>query len=119
MSVLITTAVLLLVVLWALGSWTRLVRLRRAATNRWREVNVRRKQREDIARNTNTQPDAADLGEADSALEQARLHYNLAAAKYNEAITGLPGSIVAGLAGFKRADFLAPEHAAGTPPPTT
>jgi hypothetical protein len=115
MSTLITTAVLLLVVLWAMASYTRLVRLRRVVTNRWREVSGLRQRRQGAAEDMSTPGGAAvDLSESDSALEQARLHYNLVATKYNTALARLPNNVVASLAGFKPAELLSPEEAAGT-----
>jgi hypothetical protein len=109
MSTLITTAILLLLALWATAVYARLLRLRKVVTMRWRDVGAARKHRDDLAGQA-TPPDDArdDLSAADHAVEQARLRYNLMATKYNEAITSIPGNIVAGLAGFKRADFLTP-----------
>jgi hypothetical protein len=79
-----------------MASYTRLVRLRRVVRNRWREVSA-----------------LGQRHESDSALEQARLHYNLVASKYNAALTRLPNSVVASLVGFKPAELLSPEEAAG------
>ena len=56
--------------------------------------------------------------DADRALERARLHYNLVATKYNAAIASVPGSILAGLAGFKRAELLEAEPASGAGSPS-
>jgi hypothetical protein len=114
MSVLITIAVLVFLGLWATAVYGRMLRLRRAVRFRWREVGAARTRRQNLAAGDVTASDASDLADADHALEQARLHYNLIATKYNAAITGVPGSIVASLAGFKPAELLSPEEAAGT-----
>jgi hypothetical protein len=108
MSALATIALFVLVGLWASASYARLLRLRRAVRRRWRDVGAARRRREDLDHQP-IAPDGArnERGEADHALEQARLHYNLAAAKYNEAIVGVPGNILAGLAGFRRAELMA------------
>ena len=48
MSTLITAAVVLALAVWALGSYGRLVRLRRQVTQHWRDVQVLRKRRDDL-----------------------------------------------------------------------
>ena len=118
MSALITTAVLLLLALWAMAVYGRLLRLRRVVTGRWRDVGLARKRRDDPGNPANStngaQADVPDAG----ALERARLHYNLVATKYNAAIASVPGSILAGLAGFKRAELLEAEPASGAGSPS-
>ena len=107
MSTLITAAVLLALALWALGSYGRLVRLRRQVTRHWREVHALRKRRQDLVTNDAASPaDAAALDDASRALEHAERLYNLIATKYNLAITSPPGNLLAGLAGFKRAEVI-------------
>ena len=119
MSALITTAILLLLALWAMAVYGRLLRLRRVVTGRWRDVGLARKRRDDPGNPANPSTGAqADVPDADRALERARLHYNLVAAKYNAAIASVPGSILAGLAGFKRAELLEPEPASGAGSPS-
>ena len=115
MSTLITTAVLLLVVLWAMASYTRLVRLRRVVTNRWREVSVLRKRRQRAAEEMNTPEDAAGRSERNgfgaragaTALQPGGDQIQRGAGR-------LPNNVVASLAGFKPAELLSPEEAAGT-----
>ena len=118
MSALITTAVFLLLALWAMAVYGRLLRLRRVVTSRWRTVGQARKRRDDPGNPANStngaQADVPDAG----ALERARLHYNLVATKYNAAIARVPGSILAGLAGFKRAELLEAEPASGAGSPS-
>jgi len=118
MSALITTAVFLLLALWAMAVYGRLLRLRRVVTSRWRAVGQARKRRDDPGNPANStngaQADVPDAG----ALERARLHYNLVATKYNAAIARVPGSILAGLAGFKRAELLEAEPASGAGSPS-
>jgi len=118
MSALITTAVFLLLALWAMAVYGRLLRLRRVVTSRWRAVGQARKRRDDPGNPANStngaQADVPDAG----ALERARLHYNLVATKYNAAIASVPGSILAGLAGFKRAELLEAEPASGAGSPS-
>ncbi len=119
MSALITTAVLLLLALWAMAVYGRLLRLRRVVTGRWREVGLARKRRDDPGNPANPSNGAqAGVPDADRALERARLHYNLVATKYNAAIASVPGSILAGLAGFKRAELLEAEPASGAGSPS-
>jgi hypothetical protein len=106
MSVLITAAVLLVLGLWAIGSYSRLLRLRRQVTLHWREVHALRQRRQD----EHGDADAAARGPADAdaahLLDRAERRYNLAAAKYNAAIESIPGNVLAGLAGFKRAELM-------------
>jgi hypothetical protein len=107
MSVLITAAVLLVLGLWAIGSYSRLLRLRRQVTLHWREVHALRKRRQEAEHGD---ADAAARGPADAdaahLLDRAERRYNLAAAKYNAAIESIPGNVLAGLAGFKRAELM-------------
>ena len=107
MSTLITAAVLLMLGLWAFGSYGRLVRLRRQVTIHWREVQGLRKRRQDLAPNDTAPSDADLLNDVSRALEHAERLYNLVATKYNLAITSPPGSLIAGVAGFKRAELIA------------
>ena len=110
MSTLITAAVLLGLALWAVASYSRLLGLRREVTRRWREVQALRRQQSPFA----SEPDSpAAAPDAAAALEPAECLYNLAAAKYNLAINSPPGSLIAGLAGFKRAELLERYGAAG------
>jgi hypothetical protein len=115
MSVLITALVLVLLGLWATAAYGRLLRLRRAVRSRWRDVAAARKRRQDHA-NEVTAPAGSptSVTGAEHALEKARLHYNLVATKYNTALARLPYNVVASLAGFKPAELLSPEEAAGT-----
>ena len=107
MSVLITSLVLVLLGLWATAVYGRLLRLRRAVRNRWHDVGAARKRWQDLTGGTAAPPEStAHLGDAEHTLEQARLHYNLIATKYNAAITAIPGNVVAALSGFKRAELL-------------
>ena len=119
MSALITTAVLLLLALWAMAVYGRLLRLRRVVMGRWRDVGLARKRRDASGNPVNPSNGAqVDVPDADRALERARLHYNLVATKYNAAIASVPGSILAGLAGFKRAELLEAEPASGARSPS-
>jgi hypothetical protein len=105
MSVLITGAVLLMLGLWAIGSYSRLLRLRRQVTLHWREVHtLRKRQQQAAAAGAQTAAPGADDADAARALDRAERLYNLVAAKYNAAIESVPGSLFAGLAGFKRAE---------------
>jgi len=107
MSTLITAAVVLALAVWALGSYGRLVRLRRQVTQHWRDVQALRKRREDLTPADSASPvDAEALNDVGRALEHAERLYNLVATNYNLAITSPPGNLLAGIAGFKRAEVL-------------
>ena len=107
MSTLITAAVVLVLAVWALSSYGRLVRLRRQVTQHWRDVQALRKRREEFTpADSVSTVDAEGLNEVSRALEHAERLYNLVATKYNLAITSPPGNLLAGLAGFKRAEVL-------------
>ena len=107
MSTLITAAVLLALGLWALASYGRLARLRTQVTQRWRDVHSLRKRQQELTQEPAAPPlDAEVLNDATRALRQAERLYNLAAAKYNAAIASLPGNLLAGIAGFKRAELI-------------
>jgi hypothetical protein len=118
MSTLITAAILLAVVLWAMAAYGRLIRLRRVVRIRWREVAAQRQRYQEVASPAAAgERPATDRDEAIDELEQARLRYNLVAVKYNAAIVSFPGNLVAGLAGFKAAELLTQAEADGTVPP--
>jgi LemA protein len=51
MSVLITIGVLVVVALWAVGSYNRLIGLRNQVTNGWRQIDVQLKRRHDLIPN--------------------------------------------------------------------
>jgi hypothetical protein len=107
MSTLITAAVLLALGLWVLASYGRMTRLRQQVTGRWREVHALRKRQQELTPEPGASPpDAEALNEATRALRHAERIYNLAAAKYNAAIAALPGNLLAGVAGFKRAELI-------------
>ena len=107
MSTLITAAVLLALGLWVLASFSRLARLRKLVTLRWREVHAQRRRQQDVTPDAGaSSPDAGALNEATRALHQAERSYNLAAANYNAAIASFPGNLLAGVAGFKRAELI-------------
>jgi len=107
MSTLITAAVMLALAVWALGSYGRLVRLRRQVTQHWRDVQVLRKRRDDLTpADSASAVDAGARSDISQALEHAERLYNLVATKYNLAITSPPGNLLAGIAGFKRAEVL-------------
>ena len=113
MSTLITAAVMLALAVWALGSYGRLVRLRRQVTEHWRDVQVLRKRRDDLTpADSASAVDAGARSDISHALEHAERLYNLVATKYNLAITSPPGNLLAGMAGFKRAELLAGGDAA-------
>lgn len=107
MSTLITAAVLLVVGLWGLAVYGRLVRLRREVTRRWRDLHLLRKRSQEL-----TSPDGASGPEAEArdeavrATQHAERIYNLVATRYNGAIVGFPGNLFAALAGFKRAELI-------------
>jgi hypothetical protein len=105
MSVLITGAVLLALGLWAIGSYTRLLRLRRQVTRQWREVHALRKRQQAATADGAAAGGPADAGAA-HALDRAERLYNLVATKYNLAIQSVPGNLFASLAGFKRAELV-------------
>jgi hypothetical protein len=117
MSTLITAAILLAVVLWAMAAYGRLIRLRRVVRIRWREVAAQRKRYQDVAAPAAESASATNRDEAIDELEQARLRYNLVAVKYNAAIVSFPGNLVAGLIGFRPAELLTQAEADGTVPP--
>jgi hypothetical protein len=106
MSTLITAAVLLAFALWAVGSYGRLVRLRRQVTQHWRDVQALRRRRQDPTPADAAPADAEGLDDLSRALEHAERLYNLVATKYNLAITSPPGSVIASAAGFKRAELI-------------
>jgi len=115
MSVLITTLVLVLLGLWATAVYGRLLRLRRAVRSRWRDVTAARERRQGLANGVSGSAESLPgLADAEQALEQARLHYNLIATKYNATITGIPGNIIAAVSGFKRAELLSPDKSRHT-----
>jgi hypothetical protein len=95
MSVLITAGALLALALWALGVYRRLVGLRAQVTRRWRDVHALRKRHQEGAAGTADEADA---------LEHAERTYTLVAGRYNAAIAAFPGNVLAGMAGFKRAE---------------
>ena len=107
MSTLITAGVLLVVAVWALTAYGRLLRLRREVTRHWRDVHGLRRRQQDL-----TASDAAATADAEAShgaagrLEHAERLYNLVATRYNLAITSPPANLVAGLAGFKRAELI-------------
>lgn len=118
MSTLVTAAILLAIVVWAMAVYGRLMRLRKVVRIRWREVSAMRKRyQEAMTVPAEGEAPAANRAEAIDELEQARLRYNLMAVKYNGAIVGFPGSLVAGVAGFKAAELLTQAEADGTVPP--
>jgi hypothetical protein len=118
MSTLVTAAILLAVVLWAMAVYARLLRLRKVVLIRWREVAaVRQRYREVTPPPAEGAAPAAGRDEVLADLEQARLRYNLMAVKYNTAIVSFPGNLAAGLAGFKAAELLTQAEADGTVPP--
>jgi hypothetical protein len=106
MSVLITAGILLLLGLWALGVYNRLIGLRRQVTTRWREVRTLQRQWQDTGRNANTSEADEDSTKAARALEHAQRLYNLVAANYNSALEPFPANIVASLTGLKRAEII-------------
>ena len=100
MSVLITIAVLTAAGLMAIGTYARLLRLRRQVIDQWREVNRLRRTVSPEGRRADgvaPEPDDPRAGDAAEAI------YNHAARRYNDALETFPFNIVAGLAGFKRA----------------
>lgn len=119
MSTLVTTAILVAIVLWAMAAYGRLLRLRKVVRIRWQEVAALRKRYREAAVPTSEGAAAPVTGIDDliDDLEQARLRYNLMAVKYNAAIVSAPGNMVAGLAGFKPAELLTQAEADGTVPP--
>ena len=107
MSALITIAVLVFVALWASASYARLLRLRRMVKNRWREVTIQRRRRDERRQTmTGSSEREADVSDADRAWNEARQHYNTIAAAYNHVATTPPSSLIARAAGFKRAELL-------------
>ena len=106
MSTLITAAILLALALWAISSYSRLLRLRRQVTRHWHEVQVLRKRRHEVPSTDAGPADGEAAADLARALEQAERLYNLVATKYNLAIASPPGSLVASVAGFKRAELI-------------
>ena len=165
MSVLVTTAVVLLVLVGSAFVYDRVARLKRAVQKTWRHLEEQRRVRHGIAEQiaaasppqsvdartveavvTACQkaasaagpPDAArkeavlgealsalltasamsmsarmaalarELGEAEGTYRQARHVYNDTARRYNIAISVVPGSLIARLGGFPRAELFDP-----------
>ena len=106
MSTLITAAVLLALGLWVLAGYSRLARLRAQVTSRWREVHALRKRQQELTPEPDAPPRGDNADDATRALRQAERSYNLAAATYNAAIASPPGNLIAGIAGFKRAETI-------------
>jgi hypothetical protein len=106
MSTLITAAVLLAFALWAIGSYGRLLRLRRQVALQWHDVLALRKRRQGLTRADAVPADADGLDDLSRALEHAERLYNLVATKYNLAIASPSGSVIASAAGFKRAELI-------------
>ena len=106
MSVLITGALLLLLGLWALGSYNRLIRLRRQVTSRWHEVRTLQRRWHEVEQRGTTADSDEEVTKAARALEHAQRLYNLVAANYNSALEPFPANILAGIAGLKRAETI-------------
>jgi hypothetical protein len=92
-SVLATVFVLLLMLLWGISSYKRLVGLRIRVVNAWKHLNVqsRRSQYEDPA--------------VEAAVADAGRSYNELARKYNAAIQVFPNNLVAAVGHFRSAEL--------------
>ncbi|MEB0134133.1 LemA family protein [Actimicrobium sp. CCC2.4] len=93
----------LLVLFWAIGATTRLLRLRKQVQKRSGQIAVQRERQMADAVSTQPLEDVATLAQR---VHFARQAYNDSVRHYNAALGQFPGSLLARLFGFRMADLL-------------
>ena len=100
-TLLISLGVILLLGIWVMTLYNRLVKLRNNRENAFADIDVQLKQRHDLIPQLVLQLQE-EISDVENKLAAVRRYFNSATKEFNNAVETFPSNIFAGMFGFKK-----------------